>query len=369
MNIVTLILLIVGLGFLVGGAELLVRGASRLATAVGISPLAVGLTVVAFGTSAPELAVSMQSGLAGQADIALGNVVGSNIFNTLFILGLSAAIVPLVVSQQLVRLEVPLLIGVSGLLYVLAFDGRIGQVDGVVLFSGILMYTVFAIRQSRKESKQIQVEYEQEFGTETPKTSGQLVMQVGLIVVGLILLVVGSRWLVDGAVAIAEVFGVSQVVIGLTVVAAGTSLPELATSVIAAIRGERDIAVGNVIGSNLFNILSILGLASIVTPGGLVVAPSMLSFDMPIMMAVAVACLPVFFIGYTIYRWEGVLFLLYYAAYTTYLVLSATEHDTLPLYSNIMLLFVVPLTLVTFVALSIRALRATSRTRVDDGRI
>jgi cation:H+ antiporter len=369
MNIVTIVLLIVGLGFLVGGAELLVRGASRLATAVGISPLVVGLTVVAFGTSAPELAVSVQSGLAGQADIALGNVVGSNLFNTLFILGLSAAIVPLVVSQQLVRLEVPLLVGVSGLLYVLAFDGRIGQVDGVVLFTGIVLYTVFAIRQSRKESKQIQAEYEQEFGTEAPNTSGQLVLQVGLIVAGLILLVVGSRWLVDGAVAIAEVLGVSQVVIGLTVVAAGTSLPELATSVIAAIRGERDIAVGNVIGSNLFNILSILGLASIVTPGGLVVAPSMLSFDMPIMIAVAIACLPVFFIGYTIYRWEGAFFLLYYAAYTTYLVLSATEHDTLPLYSNMMLLFVVPLTLVTFVVLSIRALRATSRTRVDDGRI
>ena len=367
MSIITLVLLIVGLGFLVGGAELLVRGASRLAAAVGISPLVVGLTVVAFGTSAPELAVSIQSGLAGQADIALGNVVGSNIFNILLILGLSATIGSLVVSQQLVRLEVPLLIGVSGLLYVLALDGRIGQLDGVVLFSGIVIYTVFAIRQSRKESKKIQAEYEQEFGTEAPKTGGQFVSQFGLIVVGLIMLVIGSQWLVEGAVAIAEVLGVSQVVIGLTVVAAGTSFPELATSVIAARRGERDIAVGNVIGSCLFNILAILGLASIVTPGGLGVAPSILSFDMPIMIAVAVACLPVFFIGYTIYRWEGVLFLLYYGAYTTYLVLSATEHDSLPLYNTVMLLFVVPLTVVTFVVLSIRTVRATSRTVGDDG--
>ncbi len=368
MDFLTIALLVVGLGFLVAGAELLVHGASRLATAVGISPLVVGLTVVAFGTSAPELAVSIQSGLAGQADIAMGNVVGSNIFNTLLILGLSAAIVPLVVSQQLVRLEVPLLIGVSVLLYLLALDGRIGFWDGVVLFSGIVAYTAFAIRQSRKESKQVQAEYDQEFGREAPQTSGQLLLQIGLIVAGLALLVLGSRWLVDGAVAIAEVLGVSQVVIGLTIVAAGTSLPELATSVVAATRGERDIAVGNVVGSNLFNILSILGLSGIVTPGGLVVAPAMLSFDMPVMIAVAVACLPVFFIGYTIYRWEGILFVLYYVAYTGYLILATTEHDALPLYSRVMLLFVAPLTAITFVVLSVRAVRAGRRGLADTRR-
>jgi cation:H+ antiporter len=360
MDALTLILFVVGLGLLVGGAELLVRGASGLAAAVGISPLVIGLTVVAFGTSAPELAVSVQSGLAGQADIALGNVVGSNIFNTLLILGLAAVITPLVVQQQLVRQEVPLLIAVSIGLYLLALDGTIGRFEGVLLFAGIVAYTAFAIRQSRNESKQIAAEYEQEFETPVPRSAGQLLLQIVLIVGGLALLVLGSRWLVNGAIAIAETVGVSELVIGLTVVAAGTSLPELATSVVAAVRGERDIAVGNVIGSNLFNILAILGVAGMVTPGGVEVAPSMLTFDLPVMIAVAVACLPVFFINYTIYRWEGAMFLVYYVAYTAYLILAATQHDALPVFSTTMLFFVVPLTLITFASLSWRAVRRGS---------
>jgi cation:H+ antiporter len=335
-------LLVLGLVFLVGGAELLVRGASRLARAFGISPLVVGLTVVAFGTSSPELAVSVQSAFSGQADLALGNVIGSNIFNVLFILGLSALITPLVVSQQLVRLDVPLMIGASVLLLLLSLDGAIGRVEGALLFAGIVGYTVFLIRQSRRESGGGAAEA----GAGEPESGGWL-RNGALVLAGLTLLVLGSRWLVGGAVEIATALGVSELVIGLTIVATGTSLPEVATSVLASIRGERDIAVGNVVGSNIFNLLAVLGLSGLVAPSGIEVARSALLFDIPVMIAVAIACLPIFFSGYLIARWEGALFLGYYIAYTAYLVIHAADHPMLPAFRTAMLLFVVPLTAIT----------------------
>jgi cation:H+ antiporter len=268
----TLILFVLGLLLLVIGAEALVRGASQLAARSGVSPLVIGLTVVAYGTSTPELAVSVQSGLSGQADIALGNVVGSNIFNVLFILGVSAMITPLVVAQQLVRLDVPLMIGVSFLLAMLARDGRIDRLDGIALFAGIVAYTFFAIRQSRKESRRIKEEYAKEFGAGPSPAGGRVAFHVALIVLGLAALVLGSGWLVNGAVMLAKWWGLSELIIGLTIVAAGTSLPEVATSVIASMRGERDIAVGNVVGSNIFNILAVLGLSSLVAPNGVSVS-------------------------------------------------------------------------------------------------
>jgi cation:H+ antiporter len=344
------IFLVLGLALLIAGAELLVRGASRLALRFGISPLVVGLTVVAFGTSSPELAVSVQAGLAGQAGIAAGNIIGSNIFNVLFVLGLAALILPLAVSQQLVRLDVPLMIGVSLLFWVMALDGRIGRFDGLLLVAGIIGYTVFAIRQGRNESLEIQAEYAQEFGAANGWLS-RLPMQVALIAGGLALLVLGATWLVGSAVTIARMLGVSEVVIGLTIVAAGTSLPEVATSIVAALRGERDIAVGNVVGSNLFNLLGIGGLAALVTPGGLEVAPALVNFDLPVMVAVAFACLPIFASGHLIARWEGALFFTYYAAYVTFLILAATQHDALPLFGGAMLGFVLPLTVVTLLVL------------------
>jgi cation:H+ antiporter len=358
MDLITLILFVVGLGLLVIGAEFLVRGASRFAAAVGVSPLVIGLTVVAFGTSAPEMAVSMQSALVGQADIALGNVVGSNILNVLFILGISALIAPLVVSQQLVRLDVPLMIGVSLLLLVLALDGKIGRLDGLLLFAGIVAYTVFTVHQSRAESEQIKAEYAQEFGTLQVITGRQVIVQLSLIIVGLALLVLGSRWLVKGAVEFATWLGVSELIVGLTIVAAGTSLPEVATSIIASLRGERDIAVGNVVGSNIFNILAVLGLSSLVAPDGVNVSPAALRFDLPVMVAVAIACLPILFTGNLIARWEGALFLGYYFAYTLYLILAAAQHDALPAFSTVMLEFVLPLTVVTLLVVFVRVTRA-----------
>ncbi|MFN3705743.1 MAG: calcium/sodium antiporter [Thermoflexales bacterium] len=359
MDVLAVVLLIVGLVMLTLGAEWLVRGAAKLALALGISPLVIGLTVVAFGTSAPELAVSIRSALIGQADIAMGNVVGSNIANVLLILGLSASIAPLVVHQQLVRFDVPLMILVSVVTALFALDGVVGRLEGIILFAGVVIYTVFLAIKSRQENEATVIEeYEEEFGKEPPRGALQIGLTLGLVAIGLVLLTFGSRLLVDAAVALARWLGVSEVVIGLTIVAVGTSLPELATSVMAAIRGERDIAAGNVVGSNIFNLLSVLGLTAAVAPSGVSVAPSLLRFDIPFMLAVAVACLPIFFTGNRISRWEGVLFTGYYIGYTAYLVLNATQHELLPIFSSAMLWFVVPLTVLTIVVTLVQDLQA-----------
>ncbi len=362
MNLLTLILFAGGLVLLVSGGELLVRGSSRLAVAIGISPLVVGLTVVAFGTSAPELAVSVMASLTHEADLAVGNIVGSNVSNILLVLGASALIAPLTVSQQLIRLDVPLMILISAVMYGMASNGNVSTVEGAILFAGLIVYTVFAIVKSRSEGRKVRQEYQERFGTvpETRRNSRQTLVDTFLIVAGITILVTGSRMVVSSAISIAEFFGVSELIIGLTIVAVGTSLPELATSVVAAIRGERDIAVGNVVGSNIFNILSVLGLTALVVPKGVDVAPAALSFDIPVMIAVSVACLPVFFAGYAIRRWEGGLFVFYYGAYITYLVLAAAEHDVLPIYNRVMLWFVIPITLLTFVVITLQSMRKES---------
>jgi cation:H+ antiporter len=352
----TIVQFVAGLVVLVYGAEIMVRGASRVATTFGISPLVIGLTVVAYGTSAPELAVSVQASLAGQADLAVGNVIGSNISNILLILGLSAVAAPLVVSQQLVRLDVPLMIGVFGLMWFMSVDGRISTLDGAILFAGAIGYTVFAIRKSRKESQKIRDEYEKEYGRkESTSNVKSATWNIVLVVAGIALLGLGANWLVESATSIALALGVSELVIGLTVVAIGTSLPELATSVVASIKGERDIAAGNVVGSNLFNVLSVLGLTALVVPAGVPVASSVLSFDLPIMFVAGLACLPIFFTGFRIDRWEGACFLFFYVAYLLYLGLNAAGHDALPLYSKVMMLFVIPITVLTLLTVTWRA--------------
>ncbi len=351
-----ILLFVLGLGFLVIGAEALVRGSSRMASALGISPLIIGLTVVAFGTSAPELAISVKAALAHQPDIALGNVIGSNIFNVLFILGLSALVAPLAVSQQLIRLDVPLMIGASILVLLLALDGRISRVEGMLLFAGLLFYIAVLIKQSRSESAQVKDEYVREFGVHG-QVANRWLLNGALVAGGLVLLVLGSKWLVESAVTIAQYFGVSELVIGLTIVAAGTSLPELVTSVVASLRGERDIAVGNIVGSNLFNVLGVLGLASAVSPVGMAVSNAVVAFDMPIMIVVAFVCLPIFFTGGVISRWEGATLFGYYIAYTLYLLLAAAHHDAVPIYSAAMLYFAIPLTLLTLVVTTLSVLR------------
>jgi len=355
----TVIWLVAGLVVLTAGAELLVRGSSKLAVACGISPLVIGLTIVAYGTSAPELAVSTKAAWMGKPDIAVANVIGSNIFNVLFVLGACALIKPLVVAQQLVRLDAPLMVGVSVLFLVLAWDGNLGWFDGALLLGGMVWYTIFAIRKSRQESRVVAEEYNAAFGEPAaPVRQGKhIAIQVGYIAAGLVLLVLGGRWLVDSAVVMARAWGVSETVIGLTIVAAGTSLPEVATSVVATIRGQRDIAIGNVVGSSIYNILAILGVTSLVAGGNLPISPGLLHFDIPVMIAVAVACLPVFFTGHTINRWEGALFLGYYVAYTAYLVLATQNHAALPTYSSVMLWFVIPLTVITLAVVTVRSWR------------
>ena len=341
------LMFVLGLVVLVIGADVLVRGASRLAVSFGVSPLVVGLTVVAFGTSAPEMAVSVGSALAGSPDLAIGNVVGSNICNVLLILGISALITPLLVDEQIIRQEIPIMIGVSALLVVMALDGHIGLMESIALFALVIAYTVFLVIQSRRASRSVQDEFEAEIPTST--WDRHWAVQVALVVVGLVMLVAGADWLVGAAVAFARALGVSDLVIGLTVVAVGTSMPEIATSITAALRGQRDIAVGNVVGSNIFNILAVLGATGIASGSGLPVSEAARNFDLWVMLAVAFACLPVMVTGREIARWEGGVFLAYYAAYTAWLVLQAQQHDSLPAFSGIMLGYVLPITVITIV--------------------
>jgi cation:H+ antiporter len=347
----TTVTLFAGLGLLVGGAELLVRGASRLALATGLSPLVVGLTVVALGTSAPEAAIGVDAALRGAAGIAVGNVVGSNIANVLLILGVCALLAPLAVARQLIRLDVPVMIAASVVVLVLALDGRIGRGEGGVLMAAAVVYTATLVWLARREAPAQR--------DDTPAGSGGVWWRDALAVLaGLALLVLGARALVGAAVEIALALGLSELVIGLTVVAVGTSLPEIAASLVAVRRGQGEMAVGNVVGSNVFNVLAVLGITAVVATGGVPVSAAARSFDLPVMTAVAFACLPVLFTGYRIARWEGALFVGYYVAYVAYLLLDTTGHDAAPVMAAAMLGFVVPLTAVTLAVVSVRAWRA-----------
>lgn len=356
------LLLTFGLTLLVVGGELLVRGSVRLAGLARVSPLLIGLTVVAFGTSAPELAVSIQASWSGEPDIALGNIVGSNIANILLVLGLSACIAPLVVSSQLVRFDVPLMILASVAMWALAWDGLLDRWNGVLLFGSLLIYLVWSIRASRREGELVQEQFAKQFQPPPRARGVDLLTSLALVIAGLGLLTLGSSWLVEGAVNIATWFGVSQLVIGLTIVAIGTSLPELVTSIIAVFHGERDLAVGNLVGSNLFNILCVAGLTAIVVPGGIPVSAEAFRFDLPIMIAVAITCFPVFWTGHRIDRWEGALLFGYYMVYLGYQVLAAT-HPEIPMAFPILVFgFALPLTAITLLVSVIHWLRRGNST-------
>jgi cation:H+ antiporter len=346
-----------GLVCLVAGAELLVRGAASIATRLGIAPIIIGLTVVAFGTSAPELAVSVSAGLAGSGDVAFGNVVGSNIVNILLILGGSAVIASLVVSQRIIRLDIPLLIGASVVALLLSLDNEIGRLDGVVLFAGIVAYTGWLIRAAQNERKDVIAEYDEAVEElEVEVIDRPLPVQAALVAAGLAILVLGSQLLVGSATDIAESLGVSDLVIGLTVVAVGTSLPELATSLLAAHRGQRDIAVGNVVGSNLFNLMCVLGLTGIVSPDPIPVADSSLRVDYPVMLAATIVLVPIIWKGFTIRRWEGLVLLAAYAAYVTFLILDSGDSDAVHVVGPAALV-VAPLVLLGFTLAAVQARR------------
>ena len=349
-------LVLAGFVVLVKGADWMVDGASRLALRIGITPLVVGLTVVAFGTSAPELAVSVTSSLQGQADLAVGNVVGSNIANILLILGVSALVAPLTVNHQLIRLDVPIMVGSSVLLYVLAVDGELGLWDSSLLAGCVIAYVVFLIHHSRRErNRAVIAEYEEGLSADA-REPGTTAGNLFLLFVGLVGLVAGSQLLVTGAVGIARDLQVSELVIGLTVLAIGTSLPELATSVVAASRGQRDIAVGNVVGSNIFNILSVLGFTGITSLEGIPVSADALRVDIPVMLAVTLACLPIFRSGFVVSRTNGAIFLGSYALYLVFLVLSARNSPLVESFQSLVLEGLLPGLLILTVVLFVREL-------------
>ncbi|MDJ0422119.1 calcium/sodium antiporter [Dietzia kunjamensis] len=383
MSALTVLALAVGFVLLIGGGEVLVRGAGGLAATLGISPLVVGLTVVAFATSAPEFAVSVDAALSGYPGLAVGNVVGSNIANILLILGLTAIVAPLVATSRIVRVDIPIMVLFSVVALLVALDGTISFLDGLLLFAGLVAYTVATIVISRKQDGgRAAAASEDPVGDgagggaardaaagdaaagddpaggasagETRSSgvasSHPVLVSSVFVVVGVALLVVGARLLVAAASDLASAWGMSDLVIGLTVVAVGTSLPEFATSMVAAIRGERDLAIGNIVGSNIFNIGAVLGIASLITP--IDVAPGAVRFDLPIMLAVSLALLPIAFTGMAIKRWEGLLFTGFYAAYVVYVVLQAADHDAMDPFSAAMLWFVIPITALWLIGLA-----------------
>ena len=302
-------LILLSLILLFAGAEILVKGSASVAARAGLTPLMIGLTVVAFGTSSPELAVSLDAALMGQGDVAIGNVVGSNLLNIAVILGLSALICPIVVHLQLIKVDVPIMILVAFLLPLLLLDGRLGRLEGGLLFAGIVLYTLLNVQMARKGST---TEVEDEFAEGVPKMTRHWSLDLLLILGGLVVLVLGSHLLVDNCLLVARAFRISEAVIGLTVIALGTSMPELATSIVAAIRRQPDIALGNVVGSNIFNILGTLGLSAMVTP---MVVPGIKMLDYAMMAGVSLLLLPFLMTGLRLARLEGAILLVVYASY------------------------------------------------------
>ncbi|MDP9821010.1 cation:H+ antiporter [Nocardioides massiliensis] len=343
---------VAGLVLLVVGGELLVRGGSALGVRLGLSPLVVGLTIVAFATSAPELAVSVGAALRDAPGLAVGNVVGSNIVNVLLVLGLAAVILPVAATSSLIRIDVPVLVAMSVLFLVLALDGSISTVDGMLLLAVLVLHTAWSVWSSRRQTRAPAVGPDAVAGSDVVPAEPRLGVPMAVLVIalGIAALLGGAELVVAAAREVATAFGLSDLVVGLTVVAIGTSLPELATSVIAAIRGEREIAIGNVVGSGIFNIGAVMGLTAIIAPSRVPVDPAAVNFDLPVMVLVAVVLLPLVFTGFEVARWEGVLLVAYFAAYVGYVLLDATGHDALPVLSGTLLWFALPLTLLLLVA-------------------
>lgn len=330
----------IGLVMLLAGAHFLVKSSSKVAMQFGIPAIFIGVTVVAFATSAPEIAVSLDAVLSESTGLAIGNVVGSNIANILLILGLSSIIAPIAIKKRIVQLDIPLMIFVSVVVYLLSLDQVLQRLDGIILLLLFIGFLVFQIYQARKEVRA-------EVRVTSEKPEGSVSLSIFMMVLGLAVLALGAHWLVESSVVIARMWGLSDLVIGLTVIAIGTSLPEVATSVLAAWKKEADLSVGNVVGSNVFNITLVLGLAALFSGGGLPVSDAALALDFPFMIAVSIACLPIFFDGHCIYRWEGFVFLGYYVGYILFLFLDASQHKYLPLFNEVMILFVGPITILT----------------------
>ena len=357
MNAWTIVMFVGGLALVLVAADVLVRGASKLARLAGVSTLVVGLTVVAFGSSAPEIAAGLVAAWRDQGDLAVGNVVGSNIFNILAVLGITALLRPMAVAGSLVRFDVPVMVGTSATVLLISWDGNISKFEGAVLLAGLGVYLWFTLRDARDKEAADPDATEEETDAERRQRQGTaLFSSLGLVVVGLAGIILGSRWMVTGAVQIAEHFGLSELIIGLTIVAAGTGMPELATSAVAAWKGEQGMAVGNLVGSNIFNVLGVLGAVGAFSPNLIPVPAVALRFDIPVMIAVALILVPIFY-SKNVARWQGGMLFGYYLAYLLFLVLGATRHDALRPLGTVMLGIVLPATLLMVTASAFRTWR------------
>ncbi|GAB4018459.1 MAG: calcium/sodium antiporter [Bdellovibrio sp.] len=316
--IIEIFFVILGLVILTAGGELLIKGSTTLAKIAGVPPLIIGLTIVAFGTGSPELAVSIHSSLLGKAEIALANVIGSNIFNIALILGIASMVGVLTVHLQLFKLDIPVMIGATALLQLMLWNNSLSRIEGIILFLLAVTYTIWLIRASRRENKS---DLKEEL--DVPSISGdkKIVILKSFVFIGLGLagLALGANLFVENSSNLARAFGISERVIGLTIIAMGTSLPELMTSVVAAYRGHSDIAVGNVVGSNIYNILLIGGLSGVIAPNGLTIEASMGRFDLPVALGMAIICYPLFKRNHKVQKFEGLFLLTLFAIYNLFL--------------------------------------------------
>ncbi|MCA9108039.1 MAG: calcium/sodium antiporter [Pirellulaceae bacterium] len=321
----SIVWLVLGLVLLGWGGDWLVRGATRIATFLGISPLVIGLTVVAFGTSAPELAVSVMACSQGETDLAIGNVVGSNLFNTFFILGAAALIVPLAIERRMIRFDVPFMVMLTISAYAMVWDGELSRFEGLGLLTALLLY-LFLLGRATRQARRGEASRSDDAASSpsaTPVTWQAMLAALGILVVGLVLLLAGSNSIVAGAVGLARRAGLSELLIGATIIAAGTSLPEVAASLVAAAKGQRDLAVGNVVGSNILNIGCVLAICAGVSPSAIPVTAQSLHVDLPIVVASAVVCWPIVISKASVGRAEGALLLAGYVFYMTLQVMYA----------------------------------------------
>lgn len=311
-----------GLAALIAGAEVMVRGGAKVAARFGISPIVIGLTVVSIGTSMPELAVGVVAAVEDNGALAVGNIAGTNVVNLLLVLGLSALLLPLALEIRTLRFELPAMAGAAVLLLLLAFDGVLSRFDGVVLTVGAVVYTVTVVRMARRESRDVTTEFTHAYPQ--PEAPDRTALHVGMTLAGIAIIVIGAERMVDAAVGMAREFNVSDALIGLTVVAIGTSAPELVTTVVSTLRGERDIAIGNLLGSSIYNILLILGVTCLVPPNGLALPPELVRVDIPIMVVATLICIPIFITGRRVSRVEGGLMVGAYLAFLAFLLTTQT---------------------------------------------
>lgn len=319
-------LLMLGLTILVLGAELLTRGGAALARQMRVPPVVIGLTIVAIGTSTPELAIGIDAAMIGNGPLAVGNIAGTNTVNLLLILGLSALIHPLALRSQTIRMDLPVMILAAFMMLAMSLDGRLSRLDGVVLVGSGIIYTLLVVRSAARESRAFRVEFAKEYYQ--PKVShggGRRIVASGVTLVsGIAVIVLGADIFVDAAVGLARMWGVSDAFIGLTVVAIGTSAPELVTTVLSTLKRERDIAIGNLLGSSVYNIFAVLGITCLVPAAGVAVTPELIWVDIPVMALVALVCAPIFLSGREVSRTEAAALVGSYLAYLAYLLITRT---------------------------------------------